>query len=146
MVIEKYNPSKRSSEILEHMLKIMLIRLDEAVGSEAVPDISHYQQLVELRSEIFSKPSVNWSVELLASRINLSRYYFQKQYRLAFGVTCMQDVISSRMEHAKLYLMQQDLSVKSIAHTCGYNNEAHFMRQFKRFTGLTPSQYRNKQD
>ena len=35
-----------------------------------------------------------------------------------------------------------EMSVSSLALFCGYDNELHFMRQFKKITGLTPSQYR----
>ena len=54
----------------------------------------------------------------------------------------MQDLISARIEHAKLQLRLSDMSVSSLALFCGYENELHFMRQFKKRTGLTPSQYR----
>lgn len=34
------------------------------------------------------------------------------------------------------------MSIRSLADFCGYENELHFMRQFKKFVGMTPSQYR----
>ena len=34
------------------------------------------------------------------------------------------------------------MSISSLAAFCGYDNELHFMRQFKKGTGMTPSQYR----
>ena len=36
------------------------------------------------------------------------------------------------------------MDIASVAALCGYENQLHFMRQFKKFTGLTPSQYRMK--
>jgi AraC family transcriptional regulator of arabinose operon len=55
----------------------------------------------------------------------------------------MTDVINSRIEHAKYLLTTTDISVKQIAQLCGYNNENHFMRQFKEITGITPTKFRD---
>ena len=36
------------------------------------------------------------------------------------------------------------MTVQALAAFCGYENELHFMRQFKKCTGLTPSGYREE--
>lgn len=38
--------------------------------------------------------------------------------------------------------MESDSQVGEISNLCGYENEVHFMRQFKKLTTLTPSEYR----
>jgi AraC family transcriptional regulator of arabinose operon len=54
----------------------------------------------------------------------------------------MQEVILARIERAKFYLTTTDMSIKSLSDFCGYENELHFVRQYKAKEGLTPSQYR----
>ena len=54
----------------------------------------------------------------------------------------MQDVVQSRMEHAKHFLLVSNYSIKEIADLCGYHNETFFMKQFKKNIHVTPSQYR----
>ena len=36
------------------------------------------------------------------------------------------------------------MSIRSLSDFCGYDNELHFMRQFKKFVGMTPTEYRQK--
>ena len=48
------------------------------------------------------------------------------------------------MSHAKLLLSSTKIPVSAISEQCGYNNDVHFMRQFKNYTGLTPTEYRKR--
>jgi AraC family transcriptional regulator of arabinose operon len=84
------------------------------------------------------------TVEQIASRINLSKSYFQHIYKELFGCSVVSDMIYSRLEYAKYLLKNSSLSVSAIAKMCGYENDTHFMRQFKRFEGITPSQFRSR--
>ncbi len=55
----------------------------------------------------------------------------------------MSDVISRKIEKAKEILSETDCTVSRVASMCGYDNEEHFMRQFKRIVGMTPTSYRH---
>ena len=59
-----------------------------------------------------------------------------------FGVSFQQDLILMRVTRARFNLSTSNLSLSQIAELCGYNNEVHFYRQFKKLTGVTPAQYR----
>jgi AraC family transcriptional regulator of arabinose operon len=54
----------------------------------------------------------------------------------------MSDVISSKIEKAKEVLTGTTCTVNQVAAMCGYDNEEHFMRQFKKIVGMTPTAYR----
>jgi len=40
-------------------------------------------------------------------------------------------------------LAETNNTIREIAFACGYGNEYHFIRQFKKITGKTPTEYRN---
>lgn len=80
----------------------------------------------------------------MAEYVHISPSYLQHLYRELFGISCIQEVIQARLNTARFYLRTTDISVQSISVLCGYENELHFMRQFKKFTDMTPSQYRQK--
>lgn len=61
---------------------------------------------------------------------------------LSFGQSFQQDLILMRVTRARFNLSTSNLSLSQIAELCGYNNEVHFYRQFKKLTGVTPAQYR----
>ncbi|GIP44528.1 AraC family transcriptional regulator [Paenibacillus sp. J45TS6] len=65
---------------------------------------------------------------------------FQKVYRMS-PRKYLSDL---KLQEAKILLQQPELSLKEIAHRLGYNNLSHFSRQFKRWTGINPSEYRKK--
>jgi AraC family transcriptional regulator of arabinose operon len=53
-------------------------------------------------------------------------------------------VIACKIPYAKTSLAATGGTVREIATLCGYENEEHFMRQFKREVGLTPTEYRKQ--
>ncbi|HBN10905.1 MAG TPA: AraC family transcriptional regulator, partial [Ruminococcus sp.] len=97
-----------------------------------------------LREKIYKNPQYKWTVDELCHEMNMSRSYFQLIYRQTFGITCISDVINCKINHAKNILTTTNLSINETAEECGYDNNEHFMRQFKKHTGVTPSEYRKK--
>ncbi len=102
----------------------------------------HSESLKKLRSDIYSNPSVYQSVSCLAESLSLSSSHFQALYKNEFGVSCYDDVINARIKMAKYYLKNTVLPVSRIAELCGYENDVHFIRQFRERIGVTASQYR----
>ena len=82
----------------------------------------------------------------MASQLNISEPYLHLLYKKAFGVTCNQDVINSRIEQAQRYLSYSAMTVEEVAYACGYRNAVHFSRQFKQFAGVTPSEWRKNEN
>ena len=68
----------------------------------------------------------------------------QRLYKEQFSSGIKDDLIASRMNRAMQLLAHTDLQVQEIAERCGYNNENHFMRQFKEKNGMTALQYRRE--
>ena len=106
--------------------------------------VPHYYDLLQVRDAILSSPDRPWRVEELAELAHLSPSYFQVVYKKAFGLTCMTEVINAKLEQAKLLLTSTELSVSVVATEVGYNEVYHFIRQFKKSTGMTPGAFRKK--
>lgn len=101
----------------------------------------HDSELAALRREIYSQPEEDWDIALCCRRMNMSRSYLQKIYTQTFGVSCAQDIQNSKIQHAKQLLLHTNLTLQNIALKCGYDY-SHFMRLFKKETGMTPTDYR----
>ena len=131
---------------MEYIFRIVLTKVAEMAERSKLAKIpNRYDELFQkLRSKIYLEPAKNWHVSECAAEQGLSTPYFQKLYKSYFGNTFVQDVVQSRMEFAKHFLLISNYSVKEIAALCGYNNETFFMKQFKKNVGLTPSQYRDR--
>lgn len=144
---EFYSVGTRRAKMLDSLLKTLFIKISEtsAVGSQVQPNTDpHYSALNELREKIYRNPQLKWNVDAMAADVNMSRSYFQHIYRELFGVSCISDVISGKIEKAKEILSETSCTVSQVAAMCGYDNEEHFMRQFKKVVGVTPTSYRKK--
>ncbi len=102
----------------------------------------YFPQLSEMRTLLYSTPQQRYTIDDLAAEIGLSRSHFQHLYKDLFGCSVSLDMIHSRLEFAKYLLENGSHSIGDVARMCGYENETHFMRQFKKFVGQTPSGYR----
>ncbi|MFW5981828.1 MAG: helix-turn-helix transcriptional regulator [Halanaerobiaceae bacterium] len=125
---------------IDYLLKILFNKLYEASNStERSP---HYQNLINLRMKIQNNPGKHWSVTAMADSLNLSAGYLQSLYKSTFGISCMADVINSRISLAKDHLAHSSYSISKISILCGYTNIEHFCRQFQKKTGSSPGEFR----
>lgn len=124
-----------------HLLLCLFMESSDGTISRA-SEIPHYHKLTILRRKIYRFPAQNWSIQDICDNLGISKPYFHRLYLLAFGTTCTQDVIASRIAHAKKLLATTDDTVYVIALQCGFDTDVYFMRQFKRHVGMTPTTYR----
>jgi AraC-like DNA-binding protein len=65
-------------------------------------------------------------------------------FRLNMEMTLFEYLNKLKIEFACKLLMDQDLSIMEVCFDSGFNNLSHFNKQFKKITGLTPSEYRKR--
>ncbi|MGP3782803.1 helix-turn-helix domain-containing protein [Paenibacillus sp. 1A_MP2] len=63
---------------------------------------------------------------------------FQKVY----GISPRKYLSELKLHEAKQLIHQPDLNLTRVAAMLGYSSLAHFSRQFRRWTGMSPSEYR----
>ncbi|GGA30112.1 AraC family transcriptional regulator [Paenibacillus physcomitrellae] len=86
----------------------------------------------------------NLKIEQLAQIANLSPNYFVDQFKKTFGISAMDFLTSIRMKTAKQLMAKAAVhprKMKEIAAEVGIQDEFYFSRKFKKFTGMSPSQY-----
>jgi transcriptional regulator GlxA family with amidase domain len=88
-------------------------------------------------------PSRTFSLGEMAESVNLSPPYFCYLFKSITGVPPARYLKTLRMQQAATLLTTTFLSVKEIVSRVGFADESHFVRDFKRIYGLTPSEYRN---
>jgi YesN/AraC family two-component response regulator len=84
----------------------------------------------------------DFCVRQAAEYVGLSRNYFTKIYKEISGLGFWEFVTRLRMEEAKRLLLNTDSTINAVAEEVGYNSEYHFSRKFKRYTALSPGNYR----
>jgi transcriptional regulator GlxA family with amidase domain len=89
-------------------------------------------------------PSKTFTLEKMAESVNLSAPYFCFLFKSITGVPPAKYLKTLRMHQAAKLLTTTFLSVKEIVRRVGLADESHFVRDFKRLYGRTPSEYRQK--
>lgn len=85
-----------------------------------------------------------FSIEGLCRDVGISHAHLLRLFKAEYGQTLIGYVMNKRIEHACELLAATDLSVAEVAYSCGFSDELHFMKCFKRATGLTALKYRKE--
>jgi AraC family transcriptional regulator len=78
----------------------------------------------------------------LASVVQLSNSYFSRAFKGTFGQTPHAYIIHRRVERARYEMLAGREPLAQIALSCGFADQAHLARMFRRETGLAPSEWR----
>jgi AraC family transcriptional regulator len=83
------------------------------------------------------------TVDQLASVAALSRFHFSRMFKATIGCPPSRFTGRRRLELAKSLLVE-GVSVAQVAQMCRFSSDSNFARAFRRATGLTPTQYRDR--
>lgn len=146
IVLEKNSGHLMKEQILDSLMRALLLSVSSQLMTAPDYRTSHkyYDTLNRLRMSILNAPHKKWTIGDMSATLHMSPSYLQHLYKQFFGTSCMQDVINARLKNARFYLRTTDMSIQALAEFIGYDNELHFMRQFKQQEGMTPTQYREK--
>lgn len=95
------------------------------------------------------KPYLNSDLKIavIASMLAVNRYYISDCINSARGCSFSQFVNTYRTEHAKqLLLTRPDIKLTEVWVSSGFSTERTFLRNFKAITGMTPSEFKGKND
>ena len=91
---------------------------------------------------IESDLSSNLSLSTLATSQNVSLGYLSSLFKKETGTTLSEFVREKRMNHAMNLLSNTKLQIQTIAHHCGIIDLQYFSKQFKKYSGKSPKEYR----
>jgi AraC-like DNA-binding protein len=88
--------------------------------------------------------SADVSFAAAAARCGLPATTFNRQFRALLRMTPTEYLLTWRVEAARQMLVGTDHILAEIAADCGFADQSHFTKRFKRITGLTPLAYRRQ--
>ena len=104
------------------------------------------QPVVNPKSFTPPLPKIQETLPDQARRFEKSNRWLQKRYAEVYGMSFKQIQSNLRFQSAHQVLWQtlgrgQSISLTELAYSAGYFDQAHFIKDFKRYTGMTPGQY-----
>lgn len=133
----RVNYGELLSLILRHIFIMMNRFLTE--GQEGGGVLGEVERAAHFFNENYSS-RINIG-EYAASR-HMSACWFIRSFRQALKVTPAQYILSLRMANAQSLLESTDYNISEIASAVGYDNPLYFSRLFRRYSGVSPAQYR----
>lgn len=82
------------------------------------------------------------SLDRLSEHFHLSPTYISKQFKEYTERNFIDYLIEIRIDASKTLLADKDMKVNEISEAVGYTNTRSFLRTFKKYTGMTPTEYR----
>jgi AraC family transcriptional regulator len=81
-------------------------------------------------------------VPLLAKLVSFSRSHFSRAFKQSLGLPPMAYVKMRRIERAKVLMISTDQQLTEIALICGFADQSHLNRSFRRVIGMSPGRWR----
>ncbi|MEO3944772.1 AraC family transcriptional regulator [Gorillibacterium sp. CAU 1737] len=85
------------------------------------------------------------SLDQVAEQVHLNAFYFSKIFKQHTGETFIDYLTGVRIAKAKAYIEAGELSLKEICFRVGYKDPNYFSRVFRKVTGVSPSDYRERE-
>jgi transcriptional regulator GlxA family with amidase domain len=135
-------------EIALQSAKSLLLSMPRALqsGYSVVPlSRPHTDDKIKQAEEYFQLNYTRGvSIDTAADHIGMSPRNFIRRFKTATGRLPGAYIQTLRMSAAKELLERSDLAVQNVCSKIGYEDVAFFRNLFKRHTGMTPAEYRNR--
>lgn len=137
-----------SAVVYESLARIFLVKLIRRYSKRLDEDLSYpagfssqdHGRVLRFVERHFAQEI---GVEDLAREAHLSPSHFSRLFKRTIGRTPHQFLMQYRVERAAEILAREpDRPLAGVALDTGFADQAHFSRTFKRFTGITPTDYR----
>lgn len=103
-----------------------------------------YQRLTAVCDHVLAHYGEPMEVPELAKLAHLSVSQLQREFRRLFQMTPSEYILRVRLHMASRQLESSGKPVGQIALDCGFYDQSHFTHTFRRHTGLSPLEYRNR--
>jgi len=156
-----------SEELVKLGLHPVKVGFGEAEIEETLSDVQQHQlknalsrsgyELLEERKDILVQMTKNALMELiysydepmmlnmsvqLSQKLHLDYTYLSNLFSEATGGTIERFYICQKIERTKELMIREGLTLTNIAFKLNYSSVAHLSNQFKKVTGVTPSQFK----
>lgn len=102
-------------------------------------------EIVEAATQFINdRFSEDLTVFTLAEQFHVARNYFSRLFKKEMGEGCNEYITRKRIERAKQLLADSRLKTYEIAEQVGYHDTNYFSLAFKKNTGLSPKEYRDR--
>jgi len=135
IALEAHSNQDCFTKFIDRVMQLMQIIKHKRKGNMKEP-------VEEAKAYMERNLSKELSLNEVADKLGLNPSYFSQLFKQMTDETFVHYRIKRRMEKAKRLLALPHYKITDISYDVGYADHPHFTKTFKRFTGYTPSEYR----
>lgn len=145
-IIREYAGGEKLAEDMQLLLarQLMILILRQMPGLPEVYEGEKYTPIFDIQRRFEKDFAGHFTLEALARDYALSVSSLSHRFKALTGVSVMDYLLSCRIAAAKRYLTDTQLGIGQIVEQCGFSNSSNFSRTFKKLTGLSPSDFRER--
>lgn len=139
-LLEKQTVIDDFKQILFDLMKL----IEDGIADKTV-HIDDGQAIIRSVMEYTDANYVNPDISLsfIGEKFNISPFYLSRNFKNYAGTSFLEYLIGKRMNAAKDMLLDSNVKIKDIAEATGYLSYKSFVKIFKKYVGLTPSEFRD---
>ncbi len=122
----------------------LLLKLNDCMPASGMSSvgITYIKQAQQLIRQRLLSPDL--TPGMVAKEIGITKPYLMSLYQKHLGHTMLQEIQSLRIEYACSRILNTDEALIDIGFACGFNTRQSFFSNFKRYMGVSPSQFRSQ--
>lgn len=127
--------------VLMIVARNLALKLPEKIQKQSA-ETTILQIIRHIQSGIYQPESLR--AEQIASRFGLSVNYLSEYFKKHTGETLQQYIIGYKMKLVEARLLHSDLRINEIADELQFTDESHLNRLFRKYRGMSPTEFRKK--
>lgn len=139
-IMEKMMTYKDTKDLKEFIYDTVLNIQESNIKTQVNRNEKVIEDIYKYIEQNYKNPSI--SLESVSDELNISISYLSMLLKKLRGVTFNKELIKYRMEKAKGLLKYSNEKIVIISKQCGYNEVYYFSHSFKKYTGMSPKEFR----
>lgn len=136
--------SSLKQELLFSQLMLLIAQLFKASVESTTKSTAVQHYVKQVQSFIQQHYDREITAYQLAQHVNVHPNYLHRIFRAETGQSLVQYLNTFRLDKAKMLLRETDIGIADICELVGINSRQYFHELFKKYTDLTPVQYREQ--
>ncbi|GAA0853059.1 hypothetical protein GCM10008915_72980 [Bifidobacterium pullorum subsp. gallinarum] len=142
-VTHTWVPTNPDSELESSTILLRLIAKLHQQEQAPVQEEQAFERYARIKKEIENHFAEPLHIEQMAREHAISVSYLRKLFLKHIHLPPKDYLTAIRMQHAERYLTYTNHTLRVIAHACGYSDEFHFSKAFRKWKGVAPTEFRN---
>lgn len=146
-LLDLANKKSYSKYLTNYALSLLAMEISQDfidsvfLEKEKITGINH--NILEIIDWININYNSNLSLKNIAETFNYNPDYLSQAFKKFTGLSLLKFINKTKINASKQLLLNSSFSISEISSQVGFNDSKHFMKLFKKFEDVTPTQYKN---